>query len=73
MICERDVIMGTTTSEILESFDHLAEDEKRAVASEIIRRTIGLELPALTDDELVHNAEALFLELDQRELTNEKP
>ncbi|HLF83555.1 MAG TPA: hypothetical protein VI837_05215 [Blastocatellia bacterium] len=65
--------MGTTTSEILESFDHLAEDEKRAVASEIIRRTIGLELPALTDDELVHNAEALFLELDQRELTNEKP
>jgi hypothetical protein len=62
--------MSTTASEILESFDHLAEDEKREVASEILRRTIELELPPLTDDELVLNAEALFLELDQRELTN---
>lgn len=62
--------MSTTTREILESFDHLAEDEKREVASEILRRTIELELPPLTDDELVLNAEALFLELDQRELTN---
>ena len=68
MICEREVIMSTTTSEILESFDHLAEDEKREVASEIIRRTRELELPPLTDDELVLNAEALFLELDKREL-----
>jgi hypothetical protein len=69
MISEREVSMSTTTSEILESFDHLAEDEKREVASEILRRTIELELPPLTDDELVFNAEALFLELDQRELT----
>ena len=60
--------MGTTTSEILESFAHLAEDEKREVASEIIRRTRELELPPLTDDELALNAEALFLELDKREL-----
>jgi len=73
MICEREVSMSTTTSEILESFDHLPEDEKREVASEILRRTIKLELPPLTDDELVLNAEALFLELDQRELANEKP
>ena len=73
MICEEEVIMSTTTSEILEPFDHLAEDEKREVASEIIRRTRELELPPLTDDELALNAEALFLELDKRELTNEKP
>jgi hypothetical protein len=72
MICEREGIMSTTTSEILESFDHLAEDEKREVASEIIRRTRELELPPLTDDELALNAEALFLELDKRESTNEK-
>ncbi len=68
MICEREGIMSTTTSEILESFDHLAEDEKREVASEIIRRTRELELPPLADDELAVNAEALFLELDRREL-----
>ena len=61
--------MSTTANEILESFDHLADDEKRVVASEIIRRTIELELPALTDEELVLNAETLFLELDQREST----
>jgi hypothetical protein len=52
-------------SEIIGSFDHLPEDEKREVASEILRRTIELELAPLTDDELVLNAEALFLELDQ--------
>ena len=73
MICEREVIMSTTANEILDSFDHLAEDEKREVASEIIRRTRELELPPLTDDELALNAETLFLELDKRELTNEKP
>jgi hypothetical protein len=73
MICEREVIMSTTTSEILECFDHLPEDEKREVASEIIRRTRELKLPARTDDELVLTAEALFLDLDQRELANEKP
>ena len=47
MICEREVIMSTTANEILDSFDHLAEDEKREVASEIIRRTRELELPPL--------------------------
>ncbi|MEN3331781.1 MAG: hypothetical protein V7641_1146 [Blastocatellia bacterium] len=63
--------MSATVEELLDSFDHLSEAEKRELASEIIRRTIELDLPPLTDDELVLNAEALFLELDQREFAND--
>lgn len=63
--------MSTAVEEMLDSFDHLSEPEKREVASEIIRRTRNLDFPPLTDAELVLNAEALFLELDQRESTNE--
>jgi hypothetical protein len=63
--------MSATVEEILDSFDHLSEAEKRELASEIIRRTIRFDLPPLTDEELVLNAEALFLELDQRESAND--
>jgi hypothetical protein len=63
--------MSTTVEEILDSFDHLSETEKRELASEIIRRTVEFDLPSLTDEELVLNAEALFLELDQRESAND--
>jgi len=63
--------MSTTVEEILDSFDHLSETEKRELASEIIRRTVELDLPSLKDEELVLNAEALFLELDQRESAND--
>jgi hypothetical protein len=64
------VIMSTTVEEILDSFDHLSEAEKRELATEIIRRTLEFDLPPLADEELVLNAEALFLELDQRESAN---
>ncbi len=62
--------MSATTEEILHSFDQLSEAEKHELASEIIRRTIEFNLPPLTGEELVLNAEALFLELDQRESEN---
>jgi hypothetical protein len=63
--------MSTAVDEILNSFDHLSETEKYQVASEIIRRTRSLDFPALTDEELTLNAEAIFLELDHRESANE--
>ena len=63
--------MSSTVEEILDSFDHLSETEKRELASEIIRRTIDMSFPSLTDEQLVLNAEALFLELDQRESAND--
>jgi hypothetical protein len=63
--------MSTTVEEILDSFDHLSEAEKRELASEIIRRTVEFDLPTLTDEEFIMNAEVLFLELDKRESANE--
>ena len=65
--------MNSQTQEILSSFDALPEVAKYEVALEILRRTKGLEFPPLTDDDLVANAEAIFLELDQREANDERP
>lgn len=59
--------MSTPAQEIIESFDRLPESEQREVATEILRRTLSLEVPPLSDDELVLSAEELFLELDRRE------
>jgi len=40
------------------------------LASEILRRTIHFDFPLLTDEELIHSAERLFLGLDRREAKN---
>jgi len=64
--------MTTSSQNILDSFDQLPESEKQRVASEIIRRTVNLHLPALSDEELVLSAEELFLQLDQRESEDEQ-
>jgi len=63
--------MSTTVEDILDSFDHLSEAEKRELVSEILRRTTAMSFPPLTDEELILNAETLFLELDQRESEND--
>ncbi len=59
--------MTTTTQEIIEKFARLPISEKREVVSVILRDTLEVETPALSDDELVLNAEEIFLELDRRE------
>ena len=63
--------MSTTVEDILDSFEHLSEAEKRELVSEILRRTTAMSFPPLTDEELILNAEALFLELDQQEVEND--
>jgi uncharacterized protein len=63
--------MNVQTKNILTSFDALPETAKHEVAFEILRRTRDFELPPLTDDDLVANAEAVFLALDQRELSTQ--
>lgn len=63
--------MSTSVQRILDSFDQLPEAEKRELASEILRRAVKFDLPPLTDEELVLNAEELFLELDRRESPHE--
>ena len=58
--------MSASIQNFLKSFDLLSEEEKKQVASEIIRRSINFDLPPLSDKELVLSAEELFLELDNR-------
>jgi hypothetical protein len=60
-------MMSTTSQQFIASFDALPETVKFEVAFEILRRMKDFDLPPLTDDELLANAEATFLELDQRE------
>ena len=62
--------MSTTTQHLLDAFDLLSAAEKQIVICEILRRVQDLDLPPLSDEELVANAEALFLELDRREATD---
>ena len=59
--------MRTAVQHILDSIERLSEPEKREVISAIMRRTVSLDLPPLTDEELVLIAEESFLELDKRE------
>ena len=57
--------------EVCSPFDLLsAGPEQQAVAYEILRRMQDVDLPPLTDEELILSAEALFLELDRREATD---
>ncbi len=62
--------MTTTTQEILERFVQLPISEKKIVVSVILRDALETETSTLSDEELVLNAEDLFLELDQREARN---
>jgi hypothetical protein len=59
--------MSPSIQNILNTFDHLPDADKQVIAAEILRRTLNYQLPPLSDDELVLQAEELFLELDRRE------
>ena len=59
--------MSTSVENILDSIERLSDLEKRELISEIMRRTVSLDVPPLTDEELVLIAEESFLELDKRE------
>ena len=56
--------MALSVQQIIESFEGLPESEKQKVAYEILRRSVYLEVPPLTDEELIATAEDLFLALD---------
>ena len=59
--------MTVQVRNILESFDLLPEVDKREFVAEIIKRSLMLDVPPLTDEQLVGAAEETFLELDRRE------
>jgi hypothetical protein len=59
--------MTALVQQFLNTFDRLPDSERLEVALEILKRVIHLDLPPLSDDDLVLNAEGLFLELDREE------
>ena len=59
--------MALSAQQIIESFEGLPEPEKQRVAYEILRRSIYVDVPPLTDEEFVAAAEDVFLALDARE------
>ncbi len=63
--------MNDTSQQLLDSFDQLPEAEKQQVVIEILRRTLSADLSSLTDEELILNAEAIFLNLDAAEAEHE--
>lgn len=59
--------MGTLAENVIATFDRLPETEKQEVAAAILRRTLQIDFPPVSDNELVLSAEETFLELDRRE------
>lgn len=59
--------MTGSSQELLSTFDSLTESERLEIALEILKRVIQLDFPPLSDEDLVWNAEELFLELDNEE------
>lgn len=60
--------MNGISQRVLDSFEQLPEVEKQQVAIEILRRTLSVEVPPLSEEALVLSAEAIFLSLDEAEL-----
>lgn len=62
--------MMTTAQDVLEKFGQLPQTEKKKVVSVILRESLEIETPEISDEELIFNAEEIFLELDRREAEN---
>jgi hypothetical protein len=63
--------MTALVEEILNTFDHLTESERSEFIVEILKRVADFNVPPMSDEDLVLNAETIFLELDQQETADE--
>lgn len=63
--------MTALVQKLLETFDRLTDTERLDLLSEILKRTVDLNFPPLSDEDLALNAEELFLELDEQEALHE--
>jgi hypothetical protein len=61
--------MTALVEEILNTFDRLTDSERIELVLEILKRTIDLDLSLLSDEDLVLNAEEIFIELDKQEVS----
>lgn len=63
--------MTALVQELLNTFDRLTDAERLDLVVEILKRTVYLDFPPLSNEDLVLNAEELFLELDEQENVND--
>ena len=63
--------MINTAEDLLEEFGHLSALERKKAISMILRLSLEIEIPPFSDEELVLNAEEIFLELDKKEEEND--
>jgi len=63
--------MTRSVEELLNSFEKLPEAEKRELVSEIIKRSLTLDLPEISDDSLLAAADQIFQQLDDEESIHE--
>ena len=59
--------MTASVQELLDTFDRLTDAEQLDLVLGILKRIVHLDFPPLSDEDLVLNAEGIFLELDDRE------
>jgi hypothetical protein len=59
--------MTALVQELLDIFDRLTDSERLDLLSEVLKRTVYIDFPPLSDEDFVLNAEELFLELDEQE------
>ncbi len=52
---------------VLDAFEQLPPDEREEVVAELLRRAAASTHESATDEELLGAADAIFLDLDQRE------
>ena len=63
--------MNTLAEQLLKNFDDLPDTEQHTIAVAILKRIINFDVPPLTDEDLVLNAEEIFLALDEQEADDE--
>ena len=56
--------MSSQTAELLDAFDALPEEEKRAFTAELLRRVIPFDSGPLDDSETAHAADQILSDLD---------
>lgn len=64
--------MTALVQKILDTFDHLPESEWSNLVIEILERTMYVDFPSLSDEDLALNVEELFLWLDEQEASNDQ-
>jgi hypothetical protein len=62
--------MISNAQDVLEQFGQLPLAEKKKVATVILRESLDIETPEISDEELILNAEEIFSGLDRREAEN---